>query len=159
MKTKFDDLYLDVAFRVAQLSSAERLKVGAVVVSGDRIISYGYNGTLPGTDNCCETTEGTTKEEVFHAEEAALGKLACSHESSQGTKLYLTHSPCIRCSKLIIRSGIKSVIYNYSYRDMAGVELLRKANVSVSSYDDLTTKAKYGSETKKDKTLDSCVEI
>ena len=130
MKQKFVDAYMDTAKRFAQLSTAKRLKVGAIVVKDDRIISLGYNGTPSGWDNVCEH-EGKTKPEVLHAEANALTKLAKSTESGEGATLFVTHSPCIDCAKLIAQSGICEVYYDQVYRCDDGLEFLQKCGISV----------------------------
>jgi len=145
MKEKFKDAFMDCAERFAQLSSARRLKVGAIIVKDNRIISIGYNGMPTGWDNNCEdeirwndvphmreeykkqgakfheSPHGSTwsklksKPEVLHAEANAITKLAQSNESSKDAVLFCTHEPCIDCAKLIHQSGIKHVIYKNSY--------------------------------------------
>ena len=130
LKQKFLDAYMDVAKRFAELSHCNRLKVGAIVVKDDRIISIGYNGTPTGWDNCCEE-EGKTKPEVLHAEANALTKLARSTESGEGSTLFVTHSPCIDCAKLIAQSGISEVYYDEVYRCDDGLEFLRKCGIPV----------------------------
>ena len=149
---------MDVAERFAKLSSARRLHVGAIVVKDDRIISIGYNGMPAGWDNDCENTVfvldeevmGTdmvslgytqtdngnwtklkTKPEVLHAETNAIAKLAKSTESGDGAVLFVTHSPCLDCAKLIFQSGIRSVFYRDSYRSTDGVTFLEKSGVIV----------------------------
>ena len=130
MKQKFIDAYMDVAERFAQLSSAKRLNVGAIVVKDDRIISIGYNGMPSGWDNVCEH-EGKTKPEVLHAESNAIAKLARSSESGEGATIFITHAPCIDCAKLIYQSGIATVYYKNEYRSTQGVEFLKKSNIWV----------------------------
>ena len=140
MKQKFIDAYMDVAKRFAQLSSAKRLQVGAIVVKDDRIISIGYNGMPSGWDNGCENIleDGTTKTkpEVIHAEANAIAKLAKSTESGDGSTLFLTHAPCIDCAKQIYTAGINKVYYNQSYRDTLGIDFLKKCNVKVEQCKD-----------------------
>jgi dCMP deaminase len=135
--------HLDVAHRYSQLSKARRLKVGAVVVKDDRIISIGYNGTPPGWDNNCEDElpDGSlkTKPEVLHAEENAIGKLARSHESGDGATMFLTHAPCAQCAKLILVSGIRQVFYRDTYRDDYGVQFLVKGGIDVQQLKEETT--------------------
>ena len=139
MKEKFVNAYMDVAERFAQLSSARRLHVGAIVVKDDRIISIGYNGMPSGWDNNCEdavqhsddTVTLKSKPEVLHAETNAIAKLAKSTESGDGAVLFVTHSPCLDCAKLIFQSGIRSVFYRNSYRSDAGVQFLEKSGVTV----------------------------
>ena len=120
MKPKFQQLYMDWAHRAAELSYARRLQVGAVVVKDDTVISYGYNGMPAGWDNNCEfeftdpqtrITELLTRAEVLHAESNAIAKLAKSNNSGLGADLFVTHSPCIHCAKLIFQSGIGRVYY------------------------------------------------
>jgi len=142
MKQKFIDMYMDWADRTAQLSHARRLQVGAVIVKDDSVISYGYNGMPAGWDNNCEyeviieedddyTTELKTKPEVLHAESNAIAKLARSSQGGSDADIFITHAPCLNCAKLIYQSGISSVYYRNSYRDMAGVEFLEKSGVEV----------------------------
>ena len=130
MKQKFIEAYMDVAERFAQLSSATRLQVGAIVVKDDRIISIGYNGMPSGWDNCCEH-EGKTKPEVLHAESNAIAKLARSPESGEGASIFITHSPCIDCAKLIYQSGIATVYYKNDYRSTQGIEFLTRSDIEV----------------------------
>ena len=139
MKQKFIDAYMDVAERFAQLSSAVRLQVGAIVVKDDRIISIGYNGMPAGWDNVCENIIGydkgkpvlNSKPEVLHAEANAITKLARSSESGDGAAIFVTHAPCIDCAKLIYQSGIDTVYYRTAYRDTSGVDFLAKSDVEV----------------------------
>lgn len=105
---------MDVAERFAQLSSAKRAQVGAIIVKDNRIISIGYNGMPSGWDNECEH-EGKTKPEVLHAETNAIAKVARSPESAEGATMFCTHLPCIDCAKLIYQSGICTVYYKHEY--------------------------------------------
>jgi len=130
MKDKFIKAYMEVAKTFANLSTAKRLQVGAIVVKDDRIISIGYNGMPSGWDNVCEH-EGKTKPEVLHAESNAIAKLASSHESGKDATLLCTHAPCIDCAKLIYQSGIATVYYKNEYRSTQGIEFLKKSNINV----------------------------
>jgi dCMP deaminase len=140
MKDKFVFAYMDVAERFAQLSSAKRLKVGAIIVKDDRIISIGYNGMPAGWPNECEDVievheDGgvvtKTKPEVIHAEANAIAKLAKGSESGNESTMFLTHAPCIDCAKQIYTAGIKKVFYRNSYRDSKGTDFLERCNVEV----------------------------
>jgi dCMP deaminase len=144
MKDKFIKTYMDVAESFAKLSSAVRLQVGAIVVKDDRIISIGYNGMPTGWDNCCEDIIRTdevgfqvtkTKAEVLHAETNAIAKLAKSSESGLGATMFVTHSPCIECAKLIYQSGISTVYYKNNYRSDDGINFLIKSKVRVINND------------------------
>jgi dCMP deaminase len=158
MKQRLKQAYMKTAEIFAELSHARRLHVGAIVVKDDRIISIGYNGMPAGWDNDCENTVfvvheevmGTdmvslgytqtdngnwvklkSKPEVLHAETNAIAKLAKSTESGDGAVLFVTHSPCLDCAKLIFQSGICSVFYRDSYRNTDGVSFLKRSGVTV----------------------------
>lgn len=134
MKQKWLDAYMDTAERFAQLSSAQRLKVGSVIVKDHRIISIGYNGTPAGWDNVCEDANFKTKPEVIHAEANAIVKLARDGESGNGATLFCTHAPCIDCAKLIFGAGIRKVFYRETYRSNDGVHFLLNSGVDVNRH-------------------------
>ena len=159
MKQKFQQLYITISSTVATMSTARRLQVGAIVVKDDRVISMGYNGMPSGWDNNCEDTfyctdddqlpepdkmlnmgytksnngwyKLVTKPEVLHAETNAIAKLARSNESGLGATMFITHSPCLDCAKLVYQSGINTVYYRNSYRSEEGIQFLEKAGVEV----------------------------
>ena len=111
--------------------------VGAIIVKDRMIISDGYNGTPTGFENICEDDENYTKWYVLHAEANAIMKVAASTQSSQGATLYITLSPCKECSKLIFQSGIKRVVYYKAYKDLSGVEFLKKAGIEITHIKDI----------------------
>ena len=117
MKPKHQLAHMRAAHIYAELSSARRLKVGALIVKDDRIISIGYNGQPSGWDNNCEVEleDGSlkTKPTVLHAEMNAISKLAKSSESGDGSSIFITHAPCMDCAKLIYGSGIKIITHKY----------------------------------------------
>jgi len=127
---------MEVAKTFANLSTAKRLHVGAIVVKDDRIISIGYNGMPSGWDNNCEYVKDDgslkSKPEVLHAETNALAKLARSPESGEGSTIFITHAPCLNCAKLIYQSGISTVYYETEYRATEGVEFLTKSGIAVN---------------------------
>jgi dCMP deaminase len=131
---KFDQSYLEMAEIWARNSYCKRRKVGALLVKDRMIISDGYNGTPSGFENICEE-DGVTKPYVLHAEANAITKVAKSGNSSEGATLYVTASPCLECSKLIIQSGIRRVVYRDEYRLTDGVDLLRRAGIEVEKVD------------------------
>ena len=158
MKSKLVQAYMKTAATFAELSHAKRRHVGAIVVKDDRIISIGYNGMPAGWDNNCEDKiysndytdntdyweyqeeDGTaynlkTKPEVLHAETNAIAKLARSSDSGLGADLFVTHSPCLDCAKLIYQSGISRVWYGVEYRSSDGPDFLRKSGVEVNRVD------------------------
>ena len=132
---KFDASYMDMAAIWAKNSYCKRRQVGALIVKDRMIISDGYNGTPSGFENICEDENGVTKPYVLHAEANAITKVAKSGNSSEGATLYVTAAPCIECSKLIIQSGIRRVVYRDEYRLTEGIDLLRKAGIAVEKID------------------------
>ena len=127
------ELYLDLAERVAKESYCKRLQVGAIIAKDGNIISFGYNGTPSGMPNKCEE-EDVTFSYVLHAESNAITKACKSPISTEGATMYITHSCCLECAKLIIQSGIKKVYFINKYRDMAGIKLLENCGVYVDQY-------------------------
>ena len=129
---KYDIAYLKMAETWGKLSYCKRRQVGAIIVKNRMIISDGYNGTPTGFENVCEDEENYTKWYVVHAEANAILKVASSTQSCDGATLYVTLSPCRECSKLIHQSGISRVVYSEAYKDLSGVEFLKKAGVTVN---------------------------
>jgi dCMP deaminase len=146
-QTELDQKYLYMALAWSDLSKARRKKVGCLIVKNGGIISDGYNGMPSGFDNNCElhvdassmlasrAYKLVTRQEVLHAESNAITKLAKSTQSSEGSTMYTTASPCVECAKLIIQSGIKRLVFKELYRDDKGVKLLKKAGIIVDQYE------------------------
>lgn len=157
-RIQIEVIYMQTAYQFAKLSYASRRKVGCVIVKDKQLISFGYNGMPHGFENTCEDiqtryynnpshmqtlidkeyicndtccSKEVTKPEVLHAESNAIMKVAKSTMSCDGAELYTTTCPCFDCSKLIIQAGIKKVYFCEDYRDMSGIELLKKAKVEV----------------------------
>jgi dCMP deaminase len=128
----FDKRYLEMALIWAKNSYCKRRQVGALIVKERMIISDGFNGTPAGFENICEDENFKTKPYVLHAEANAITKVAKSNNSSEGATLYITTSPCMECSKLIIQAGIRRVVYCNPYHTPDGLELLHKAGIEVS---------------------------
>jgi dCMP deaminase len=131
-QARYDRAYLRLAQNWAMLSHCTRKKVGAIIVKDRMIISDGYNGTPSGFSNRCENEEGETHWYVLHAEANAILKVAKSTNNTEGSTLYLTHSPCKDCSKLILQSGIKRVVYMDAYKDVSGLTFLANAGVVIT---------------------------
>tara|TARA_E500000331_G_scaffold347470_1_gene387726 strand:+ start:1333 stop:1758 length:426 start_codon:yes stop_codon:yes gene_type:complete len=134
---RYDKAYLKMATEWAKLSHCKRRQVGALIVKDKMIISDGYNGTPTGFENCCEDDEGYTKWYVLHAEANAILKVASSTQSTRGSTLYVTLSPCTDCSKLIFQSGIVRVVYIVEYKDRTGLDFLVESGVKVDQITDL----------------------
>jgi dCMP deaminase len=136
-------LFMDIANTISQMSVANKLKVGSVIVKNSNIIGFGWNGTPSGWDNTCDdpvqTQDGDyvlkTRPEVIHSESNAILKVARSTESTVGATMFCTHSPCLDCAKLIFQSGINTLYYRNQYRSTDGIEFLKKSNVEVVQLD------------------------
>ena len=128
---RYDQAYLKMATEWAKLSHCSRKQVGALIVKQGMIISDGYNGTPSGFPNSCEDEQGDTQWYVLHAEANAITKVARSNNSSEGSTLYITLSPCKECSKLILQAGIKRVVFMTAYKDISGLEFLSQAGIEV----------------------------
>lgn len=128
---EYDIRYLKMAYIWAQNSYCKRRQVGAIIVKDKMIISDGYNGTPCGFENVCEDENNVTKPYVLHAEANAITKVAKSNNSSEKATLYITTSPCMECSKLIIQSGIVRVVFSEKYSKVEGLELLERAGVEL----------------------------
>ncbi len=126
-----DQRYLAMARIWSQNSYCNRRQVGAIIVKNKMVISDGYNGTPSGFENECEDCTNKTKPYVLHAEANAITKVARSNNSSDGSTLYVTASPCIECSKLIIQAGIKRIVYAEKYHNTDGLDLLERADIEV----------------------------
>ena len=132
MIDRFDHLYMDYALRLAQESYAKKLKVGAIAVKDLCEIASGYNGTVSGDSNICEDpVTGKTKPEVLHAEENLILKCARDGKSLKGATIYITHSPCVPCSRKLVSVGIRRVLFKEFYRDQEGAHYLRSKGLEV----------------------------
>lgn len=131
-KTKFDKQYLRMARVWASNSYCKRRQVGALIVKDNMIISDGYNGTPSGFENECEDENNVSKAYVLHAEANAITKVAKSNNSSDGSTLYITTSPCIECAKLIIQAGIQRVVFSEKYRITDGLDLLERVGIELN---------------------------
>jgi dCMP deaminase len=148
LKQSIIEAHMDVAERYARLSSARRLKVGAIVVQDDRVISIGYNGTAPGADNNCELEplnwDGDIRKlrtlpDVIHAEDNALRKLEVENTLGDGVNwhgaayadMFCNFACCLPCAEKIAKAGVKTFYYRYAYRDTNGIDFLEANGVEV----------------------------
>lgn len=128
--------WMNIARTVAERSYDPRLKVGAIVVSDDnaRLLSLGYNGNYRGGPNSPDSSD-PGQSGFIHAEVNAIVK--CDYNFNKKKIMYLTHSPCVQCAKLIVNAGINSVIYDLEYRDTSGLAILKTCDVEVYRYEDV----------------------
>ncbi|HPM74124.1 MAG TPA: deaminase [Saccharofermentans sp.] len=134
MFDKYDDLYMDLAIRAAEMSYSNRKKVGGLLVKDKNVISTGWNGTPTGWDNKCEDEFGNTLPIVIHTEQNLIAKCARAGISTAGATMYITLSPCYDCAKIIIQSMIIRVIYKELYRISDAVDFLKQAGIEVVQY-------------------------
>ena len=125
-----DLTFLHIAEVLSDLSTCDRKQVGAVITRDGRCVSWGYNGTAPGLPHCHHTTDEPC-EDAVHAELNAVAFAARQGISTDNGTLYVTVSPCVKCSHALIAAGIRRVVYNEAYRDPRGVEVLKEAGVEV----------------------------
>jgi dCMP deaminase len=132
---KYNDLvfYCKMLDVVAGRSYCKKAQVGALVIAPDgiNILAYGYNGQPSGFVNCCEDESGKTLPTTIHAEVNAIAKCAQLGHSTDNATMLISLSPCVNCAVLILQSGIKEVYYKRNYKDMTGVDLLRRSGVKV----------------------------
>lgn len=124
---------LRVAEAIAERSTCNRLAVGAVLATNGRIVSTGYNGAPPGVPHCDHRTAAPC-DRAIHAEANAILAAARHGIPAEGAVLYSTHSPCLRCARFMIMSGVESVVYRHPYRDVAGVDFLRESGIACAQY-------------------------
>lgn len=153
MKLTFDDIYMELAERIAQKSHCVKMKVGAVLARETRIISLGYNGPPAHTHNCDEEWPGEGCPRsikggcslALHAEENAILYAAKNKMNIDGATLYLTLSPCLACARTVYTMGIKKVIYLHSYAEYKGhgseegLDFLQRFGVEVFRYQKQTS--------------------
>jgi dCMP deaminase len=141
MKEKHALAHMKAAEAYAECSTAKRLQVGCIIVKDDRVISIGYNGTPSGwSSNVCEDHNFDTKDEVIHAEENAIAKLAGCHESGKGAIVFCTHAPCLSCAKLLHQVGIAEIYYRFRYRSDRGLLLFQEMGIPIYELNDNTGK-------------------
>jgi len=128
---KMDLVYLKMAEVWATNSYCRRMQVGSLIVKNKSIISDGYNGSPTGFPNECEDENNQTLNYILHAEANAITKLAKSTQSSEGSTLYVTVSPCFECSKLIIQSGVKRLVFKDVYRKPESIKFLYDAGIEI----------------------------
>lgn len=147
---KWDYRFMSLAQDVARWSSCfqENRQIGAIIVKDKRIIATGYNGAPAGVISCKDRGEclrrekniasGTRQEICYavHAEQNAIAQAAKIGIAVDGATLYCTHQPCVICSKMIINSGIRRIVYKYGYPDEFSLKLLSEANVTVEQISD-----------------------
>lgn len=134
-RPSWDEYFLNIAFEVANRSTCDRAKVGAVIVKEKRILTTGYNGSPSGLPHC--TDVGCLMENghcirTLHAEQNAIIQAALHGVSTAGASIYVTHQPCFLCAKTIINAGIQEIVYGQEYPDERSQRFLKEAGVRLT---------------------------
>lgn len=134
LRPRWDDIWMSLTRTISERSHDPRLKVGCVVVTEDNtsVLGLGYNGDEAGGTNLPDSLE-PGKSGFIHAEANALLKV--NFGDHRNKKIYLTHSPCPVCARMIVNSGIKKLIYLDDYREKIGLEILKKAGIEISKFE------------------------
>ena len=128
--------WMTIAKTVAERSYDPRLKVGTIIVSDDntRLLALGYNGNYRGGPHQPDSND-PGHSGFIHAEVNALVK--CDYNFNRNKIMYLTHSPCQQCAKLIVNANISEVVYDQEYRDVSGLTILRTCGIVVNRFSDV----------------------
>ncbi|MCG8499491.1 MAG: cytidine/deoxycytidylate deaminase family protein [Firmicutes bacterium] len=140
MRPSWDEYFMEIVELIKTRSTCIRRQVGALIVKDKRILATGYNGAPTGCSHCTEI--GCMRQEMgipsgqrhelcraIHAEQNAIVQAAQSGTSVAGGTLYVTHQPCVLCSKMVINAGIKRIVYKGEYPDELSLRLLEEAGV------------------------------
>lgn len=139
MRPDWDSYFIKIAYAVSERSTCDRAFVGCVLVLDKRILTTGFNGSPSGQPHCDEKghllVEGHCVRTI-HAETNAIIQAALHGVSTRGSTCYVTHFPCINCSKALINAGITRLVYHVAYRiDENALEFLRAANIEIIQAD------------------------
>jgi dCMP deaminase len=142
-RPSWDQYFMTITRQVAERSTCNRAKVGAVIVRDKNILATGYNGSPAGLPHCHDvgclvyrstTPSGEVEENCFrtiHAEINAIAQAAKNGAGIQGADIYITHTPCIHCFKVLINTGIRRIFYEKPYKLQTIEELLKYADVQL----------------------------
>ena len=141
-----DSVYMATAILHARLSKAVRAKVGSVLVTKQGAVLTGFNGTAVGRPNDCEDVNWdgcvrklVTKRETIHSELNCILKAAREGVSCLGATVYVSLSPCVPCSAMLVNAGISRLVYGETYRDTEGLQLLESCGIVVQQFTEKET--------------------
>ena len=124
-RLNWDEYFMSIALLASQRSPCTRLHVGSVIVKNNRLVSMGYNGFIPGAPHISRVKDNH-EQSIIHSEINAITDCAKRGTSLEGSKIYVTHFPCINCFRSIAACGIKEIIYLEEYKNDQIVEELAK---------------------------------
>jgi dCMP deaminase len=131
IKERHRELYFNIAKDLAEMSYDPDTQVGCVLVKDSQVISQGWNGTSDIDDNQCKDSTGHTLDTVIHAEMNCICRCTKKGISTEGAAMFLTHSPCFNCAKMIYLAGIKEVYYINEWKDSKPLEYLKKHGIKL----------------------------
>jgi dCMP deaminase len=139
MRPNWDSYFMKIAYAVSERSTCDRAFVGAVLVLEKRILTTGFNGSPAGQSHCDEIghllVDGHCVRTI-HAETNAIIQAALHGISTRGCTCYVTHFPCINCTKVLINAGMTRLVYNVAYRiDGNALDFLKAASVEIANLD------------------------
>ena len=133
-RPSWDDYFVIMSHVISKRSTCNKVKVGAIITNNNRIISTGYNGHIPKTDHISISRDGHEMATI-HAETNAVCDASKRGVSLDGSTVYVTHYPCINCTKVLIAAGIREIIYSEDYyNDDIATQMLGVANVKIRKY-------------------------
>ena len=135
MRPDWDSYFMKIAYAVSERSTCDRALVGCVLVLEKRILTTGFNGSPAGQDHCDQIGHLMVEDHcvrTIHAETNAIIQAALHGVSTRGSSCYVTHFPCINCTKALINAGITRIVYNIAYRaDANSMNFLKAANIEL----------------------------
>ena len=145
MRPDWDSYFMEMLEVIKKRSTCMRREVAAMIVKDHRIIATGYNGSPKGLKHCGEL--GCLRQELkipsgqrhemcrgIHAEQNAIIQAAVYGVSIEDSEIYITHSPCVVCSKMIVNAGIRRVVFRGDYPDQMSLDILKEAKIKVEKY-------------------------
>jgi dCMP deaminase len=142
-RPSWHEYFMTITRQVAERSTCTRAKVGAVIVRDKNILATGYNGSPAGLPHCLDvgcliykstTPSGDVEENCFrtiHAEMNAIAQAAKNGASIRDADIYITHTPCIHCFKVLVNTGVKRIFYEKAYKLHTIEEMQRFTDVTL----------------------------
>ena len=136
MRPEWDSYFMKIAYAVSERSTCDRALVGCVLVADKRILTTGFNGSPAGQDHCDEVghlmVDGHCVRTI-HAETNAIIQAALHGISTRDATCYVTHFPCINCTKALINAGVNRIVYSVGYGiDQNALDFLEAANIELA---------------------------
>lgn len=134
MRPSVESVLMATAWAWAERATCPRLHVGAVLARDGRTISTGYNGPVSGAPHCGDHSDGRPCARAVHAEANVIAFAARHGVATAGTTLFVTHSPCVTCARLLVNAGVVAVVFGVAYRSLDGVDELGSCGIDVRKF-------------------------